>query len=257
MSPTRRNVLRGAGLAVAAAGGASVPAAAQTGDYPHWDAKPEHVSLAYSEGTLLQYAPNLIFEQEAREKFIGLTGWTATSPEYDLDWHVYLAEYSHQEGVSSGGGFVPSDSHLGDHEWYYVASDPATGETDRVVYDAYHWLAGKFRAAEITLDGTHPIARVVSPWHPYQHLGIDEDRAVAIDSVSNLTERFDGILANGLAESLQPGTAVDPARMDIGGRSHWWRADIGDWSFDAFYAELLYKLGFAGADSVDSSALEI
>jgi hypothetical protein len=257
MTQTRREFLRGAGLAVAAAGGASMPALAQEGEYPHWDAQPEHVTLAYDEQTLLNYAPRLIFEQEAREKFMGLYGWTATSPEYDLDWHVYVAKYTNQQGVSPFGAIGPSDSHLGDHEWYYVASDPETGETDRVVYDAYHWLAGKLRASDITMDGTHPVAKIVSPWHPYSHFDIDEKRAVAIESITDLTAKFDGILANGLAESLQPGTAVDPAWMDIGGRSHWWQNTVGEFSFDAFYAKLLYDLGFAGADSVDSGALEI
>jgi len=257
MSYTRRDMLRGVGLALVAAGGASVPTMAQTGNYSHWDAKPDHVTLSFNEATLLDYAPRLIFDQEAREKFIGLSGWTATSPEYDLDWHVFLARYSHQEGVSPMGALGPSDHHLSDNEWYYVASDPETGETRKVVYDAYHWLAGKLRASDITLDGTHPVSKIVSPWHPYQNLGIDEDQAVAIDSVDNLIERFDGMLANGLAESLQPGTVTDPEWMDMGGRTHWWRADIGDWSFDAFYAELLYKLGFAGADSVDAGALVI
>ena len=257
MTPTRRDVLRGAGLAVAAGAGASVPAVAQTGDYPHLDAKPEHVTLTYDEPTLLQYAPRLIFEEEAREKFIALYGWTATSPEYGLDWHVYVAKYTNQEGAVDGGFLGFSDTHLGDTEWYYVGVDPETGETDRVVYDAYHWLAGKLRAGEITLDGTHPVAKIVSPWHPYKHFGIDESRATAIESVPDLTEQFEPMLANGLAGSLQPGTVVDPARMDIGGRSHWWRNTIGEFSFDAVYAETLYILGFAGADSVDSGALEI
>lgn len=240
---TRRDVLRGLGLAVAAAGGASVPALAQS-DYPHWDAKREHVTLRYEEQTLLQYAPRLIFEQEAREKFQYLRGWTATSPEYDHDWHVYVALYTNQEG------FGP-DTHLGDTEWYYVASNPDTGETEQVVYDAYHWLAGKLGAEDITLDGTHPVAKVVSPWHPYAHSGVDADQAVAIDEIGDLTERFDGMLANGLAESLQPGTVVNPSWMAPGGRTHWWRNDVGDFSFDAMYARTLYRLGFAGADSAD------
>jgi len=255
MSYTRRGVLRGAAGVAAASMTVGTVAAQQ--EYEHWQAQPDHVSLTYSEDTLLQYAPRLIFEQQARDKFNGLTGWTATSPEYDLDWHVYLAQYSHQSGLSSGGLFVPSDSHLGDHEWYYVASDSKTGETDRVVYDAYHWLAGKLRTSDITMDDTHPVAKVVSPWHPYRHFDIDEDQAVAIESITDLTDTFDGILANGLAESLQPGTVVDPARMNLGGRSHWWRNDVGDFSFDAFYAKVLYDLEFGGADSADSGALEI
>jgi len=255
MTYTRRDVLRSAaGVAVA-----SVTLGSVTGqsDYAHLDAKPAHVSLTSNEDVLLTYAPKLIFEQEAREKFIGLYGWTATSPEYDLDWHVYVAKYTNQEGTVDGGLLGVSDFHLGDTEWYYVASDPDTGETDRVVYDAYHWLAGKLRAANITLDGTHPVAKIVSPWHPYRHVTIDESRAVTIDSVGDLTEQFDAMLANGLAERLQPGTVVDPAQMDIGARSHWWRNDIGDVSFDAIYASMLYRLGFRGADSVDADALDI
>ncbi len=257
MTPTRRDVLRGAGLAVAAAGGASVPAVAQTGDYAHWDAQPEHVTLSYSEDTLLDYAPRLIASQETRDKLIGLYGWTATSPEYDLDWHAYVATYTHQDGTVDSGIFGFSDSHVGDTEWYFVASDPETGETDRVVYDAYHWLAGKLRASDITLDGTHPVAKIVAPWHPYRHVDIDASRATSVESVGDLTDEFGAMLANGLDEDLQPGTVVDPARMDFGGRSHWWRNDIGDFSFDAMYASLLYRLGFAGADTVDPGALEI
>lgn len=257
MSYSRRDVLRGAGLAVASGVGASMPTVAQSSDFAHWDAKPEHVSLAYSEDTLLQYAPKLILEQEAREKFIGLYGWTATSPEYDLNWHVYVAKYSHQEGSVENGPFGLSDSHLGDTEWFYVGANPESGKTDRVIYDAYHWLAGKQLASNITLDGTHPVAKVVSPWHPYRLANIDADQAVAIDSVGDLIEQFSAMLANDLAESLQPGTVVDPAWMDIGGRPHWWRNTVGEFSFDAFYATTLYRLGLAGADSVDSSALEI
>ncbi len=97
----------------------------------------------------------------------------------------------------------------------------------------------------------------MSPWHPYRHGDIDEEQAVTIGEVGDLTEQFEPMLANGLDESLQPGTVVDPAWIDIGGRTHWWRNTAGEFSYDAFYASLLYDLGFSGADRVDSDALEI
>jgi len=255
MTYTRRDVLRGA--AGVAAASMTVGTVAAQEEYDHWQAQPEHVSLTFSEDTLLDYAPRLIAGQETWDKFIGLYGWTATSPEYDLDWHVYVATYTHQDGTVEGGFFGFSDSHVGDTEWYFVASDPETGETDRVVYDAYHWLAGKSRASDITLDGTHPVAKIVVPWHPYRHVDIDASRATTIDSMGDLTEEFGAMLANGLDEDLQPGTVVDPARMDFGGRSHWWRNNIGDISFDAMYASTLYRVGFGGADTVDPDAVEI
>lgn len=252
MSHTRREVLRGLGLAATAGVGATIPAAAQErGDFPHWDAQPDHVTLRYDENELLEYAPRLIFQQEARQKFQGLSGWTATSPDYDYDWHVLFADYTNQEGL------LGPDSHLGDTEWYYVASNPETGETERVIYDAYHWLAGKLTTASITLDENHPVAAVVSPWHPYRHFDVDLEQAVAIDSVDDLTEGFDGMLENGLDQDLHPGTVTNPATMDIGGRTHWWKNTISGFSFDAWYATLLYDLGFAGADSVDPGALEV
>ncbi len=257
MTSTRRGFLRGAGLAVAAAGGATIPAAAQTeGDWPHWDAQPDHVTLQYSEGELLDHAPRLIFEQEAREKFMGLSGWTASSPDYDYDWHTYVAQFTHQEGISPFARLL-SDSHLGDTEWYYVAADPDTGETERVVFDAYHWIAGRRTTSTLTMDGQHPVSRCVSPWHFYSHANTPVEDAVAIEEVRDLTARFDGMLENGLAEDLQPGTVVDPETMDIGGRNHWWKSTVGDWSKDAALASTVYSLGFAGADDADASALTL
>jgi len=91
MRYTRRDVLRGA--AGVAAGSVAVGTVAAQGEYEHWQAQPDHVSLAYDEPTLVSYAPRLELSQEAREKFRGLWGWTATSQEYDLDHHVYVAIY--------------------------------------------------------------------------------------------------------------------------------------------------------------------
>jgi hypothetical protein len=239
---------------VAAAGGASVPALAQTEEFEHWDAQPEHVTLAYDKQTLVDYAPRLVLSEDARTKFRDLWGWTATSPEYDSDIHVYVALYTHQTGLSPFARMF-SDSHLGDTEWYYVLSDSDTGETQRVIYDAYHWVAGRQDASSITMDGKHPVAAVVDPWHFYRFSDVDADAAMAFDEVQDLSDEFGPMLSNGLAESLEPGTVTDPATMSA--RNYWWRDTVGGFSKDAMLASLVYDLGFIGAGEVDSSATSL
>ncbi len=218
----------------------------------HMVQKPEHVSLVFNEDVLLNYAPRLVLSQEAREKWRGLWGWTATSPEYDLDHHVYVALYTHQDGVGSIGQLL-SDSHVGDVEWAYVLADSETGETRQVIYDAYHWVAGRQDASSITMDGQHPVGAVVDPWHFYRFSDVDADAATAFEEVNDLTEEFGGLLSNGLDESLEPGTVTDPATMQA--RTHWWRSAVGDFSSDALLASAVYQLGWVGADQADSSAL--
>ncbi len=250
MSYTRRDVLRGA----AGAAGASLTVGTVTAqsEYDHWQAQPDHVTLNYSEQTLLEYAPRLVLTQNAREKWRGLWGWTATSPEYELDHHVYVALYTHQDGVGSIGKLL-SDSHVADTEWAYVLSDSETGETQHVIYDAYHWVAGRLNSSSITMDGQHPVGRVIDPWHFYSFSNTDTGAATAFEQVHDLTAEFDALLSNGLAESLEPGTVTDPATMQA--RNHWWRSAIGELSTDAMLASVVYDLGWVGADQADSSAL--
>lgn len=253
MMTTRRGLLRGLGLAATAGVGASVPAMARS-EYPHWDTQPEHVTLSYDEPTLLNHAPRLVLSQDAREKFQGLWGWTAMSPDYDRDWHVYVALYTHQEGLSPFAQML-SDSHLGDTEWYYVGSNPETGETERVIYDAYHWIAGRLDASMVTMDGEHPVARCVDPWHFYAHSDLSASAATAFDEIGDLTSKFDAMLANGLGESLQPGTVTDPVTMTS--RGHWWRSGLGGFSWDATLARTMYSLGWVGAERTDSSGISL
>jgi len=250
MSYTRRDVLSGAAGAAAASMTVGIVGAQE--EYEHWQAQPDHVKLEYSEPTLVEYAPRLVLSQEAREKWRGLWGWTATSPEYDLDYHVYVALYTHQDGVGSIGQFL-SDSHVGDVEWAYVLADSETGETRQVIYDAYHWVAGRQDTSSITVDGQHPVGAVVDPWHFVRFADVDADAATAFDEVNNLTEEFDALLSNGLDESLEPGTVTDPATMQT--RNHWWRSAVSDFSTDALLASMVYDLGWVGADQADSSAL--
>ncbi len=250
MTFSRRDVLRtGAGVAAASV---TVGTATAQAEYDHWQAQPDHVTLSYSEPTLVDYAPRLVLSQEAREKWRGLWGWTATSPEYDLDYHVYVALFTHQDGVGSLGQLL-SDSHVGDTEWAYVLADPETGETRRVIYDAYHWVAGRQGSSSITMDGQQPVGAVVSPWHFFRFSGVDTDAATAFDEVDDLTAEFEALLSNGLAESLEPGTVTNPATMQA--RNHWWRSTIGEFSTDALLAQAVYSIGWVGADQADSRAL--
>jgi hypothetical protein len=245
-------VLRTAGAAALGTGVvASTVSAATDAVQEYYDAQPEHVTLSYDADALEAYAPYLSMESQAREKFLGLWGWIARSAEYEHDVYCYVALYSHQEGISPLAGPL-SDSHYGDTEWYYSLVDPDTGALADVVFDAYHWIAGKRSASTIPTDGEHPVANVVSPWHMFNHTAT-ADEAFAVDGVADLTAKFPALIENGLDESLEPGTVVNPDRMTLGGRSHWWRDTVDGWSFDAAYARTMYRIGWYGADSANIS----
>lgn len=240
---SRRQFLKATGTVALATTTTAGTAAAD-----HYEHQPQHVSLEFDQAFLEKHRPKLVFEKEAREKLIGLFGWVARSNEYEHDVCVYAASYTHQEGLSpfSAALAAPlSDSHLGDHEFYYcfVAED---GTLDHVSYDAYHWIAERRTTDTIPVDGTHPVAKVVSPWHMFNH-ATTADQGELVD-VDDLTTEFQAWLDNGLEDPLAPGTVVDPATMSMGGRPHWWRNDVGSFSFDAAYATALYRAGFLGAE---------
>ena len=239
---------------LATVGGSAVALSAVSGTVAadHFDHQPEHVRLTFDQAMLERYQPKFVMADASREKLIGLYGWVASSPEYEYDICVYGASYTHQEGLSpiSAALYAPlSDEHYGDHEWYYVAVNKA-GSVEKVVYDQFHWTAGKRAASMITLDDTHPVVRVIKPWHFYNHSGVTSDQGELV-RVQDLTTAFDGWLDNGLEDSLAPGTVVDPARMLPGGRSHWWRSTFAGVSFLANYANAMAAAGVLGADKTE------
>lgn len=229
----RRDFLR----RLAAVGAGSVgltatisPAAALARD----EYKPEHVSLDFDRERLERYRPRLVFEEASRDQLIGLYGWYATSPEYDTDVAVYWASYTHQEGVTD------FDSHYGDHEPLYVFVDSVTGEVQRVVYSAYHWLKGTTATSR-----EHPQFTVVHPWHHYVQT-TTEGLLVGVDDLHGV---FDSWLANGLEEDLAPGSVVNPWSMRS--RSDWWRRGSFGISLAEISVSVAYRLGLHDARRTD------
>lgn len=238
--PSRRGVLRSLGTVGAGIGTISLatgPAAAT-----HLREHPDHVTLSFERSQLEQYRP-LLDISHLDVQPTALYGWRATSPEYEFDWYVYWAEYVHQAGVSS------YDSHYGDHEPVYVGVKD--GSVERVLYSGYHWLKATAVGDAIpTYETTHPALHVINPWH---HYALDPDISGSFVEVRSLADVFQGWLDNGLAESLDPGAAVDPARM----RSlpDWWRSTAAGISFNALYVRALLAVGFHGAGKVDTGRL--
>jgi hypothetical protein len=210
----------------------------------HWDAKPEHVSVFYDEQILDRYRPKLVMPQEAREKFIGLYGWVAESPERDLNCCCYWASYTHQDGYLGN-----LDSHMGDHEPVYCFYDKNTGEVQRVIASVYHWLKGSATGTTAPLvDQTHVNLRTVVPWHQYTAAS---DEGAYFD-VRDLTTEFDSWLSNGLDTSLHPGTVTNPWSMQH--RSSWWRDGLFGFSLNEFIVKRSADLGRGTVGDLEATA---
>jgi hypothetical protein len=210
----------------------------------HRDAKPEHVTISYTESTLSAFQPLLDLTEEDKSRLLGQYAWTATSPEHDTDCHVYWTAYTHQSGVTE------YDSHYGDHEPAYVFVDSQTGEIQEVVASIYHWLRGRALASGLRIENeTNPVLGVITPWHQYTAPAPQEDPTRP--ELSNLDNAFDDWLANGLEEALEPGVVVNPWRMQgADGRGHWWRDTVASISFDAAYMRILRTIGLHEAGSL-------
>jgi hypothetical protein len=228
----RREVLAGLG---AAAVGSGTAAANHAPDGEYAATQPAHVTIDFDRAALERYRPALDLGGNDRSRFQGFYAWRATSPEYDLDWHVYWAYWTHQTGVTE------YDSHLGDREPCYVGIDPSDGSVQAIVFSAYHWLRGTASAPSIPLtDGKHPALQVVAPWH---HYTLGQPGTGVLPDVQDLAAS-DGLsawLANGLDEDLLPGSCHDPRRM-WAREPDWWRNDLsGD--LTAFQLSILRQLG--------------
>ncbi|WP_135823075.1 hypothetical protein [Halostella litorea] len=206
-----------------------VASADTDGDYtaqPYLDAQPDHVTIEFDRGLLETYQP-MLRTGHLKYRPNALYGWVARSSQRDSLMLVYWADYDKQEGLTY------KDSHLGDHEPIYVKVDAATGEVLSVIYSAYHWLAASQSGILVPMyEETHPQFHVVRPWHQVR---ITEAEGV-FPSIRDFTaaieadgRTFDSVfekwlVADHLADSLQPGTVTDPWRMTD--RDHWWR-DLG------------------------------
>jgi len=122
----------------------------------------------------------------------------------------------------------------------YVRIDSKTGEFRGVIASVYHWLRGSSRT--ISLDGTHPKLRVISPWHHYTAA----EKSGELLEVRDLSAKFDAWLKNGMHEDLEPGAARNPWLMTgPEARAFWWRDDtLGFFSLTAFRVRISRWLGF-------------
>jgi hypothetical protein len=230
----RRDVL--VGLGAAAVGTGSVRAR-HSADGEYERSQPDHVSLEFPQAELETYRPALDLGDSDRSRLQGLWAWRATSPEYDLDWYVYFTVWTHQTGVTD------YDSHLGDREPVYVGVNTDSGDIERVLFSAYHWLRGGAQAPGIPLtDETHPAMQVIAPWH---HYTLGEPGAGILPDVNDLASGADGLstwLANGLREDLRVGAVHNPAIMQV--ETDWWRDDLAG-RLQVFQLELFRVLGIA------------
>jgi len=214
--PTRRDYLQRAGTTLATSGVTGAVVLAGVAAAAHYDAQPEHVSLTYDQSYLEQYRPELVLSSDAREKFLGLYGWVATSPEYDTNVCVYWCSYSHQEGWIGN-----LDSHYGDHEPLQVEVNSETGDVERVRASVYHWIKGETLASEASLKDGRPHLKVVDPWHQYTAAS----SAGILPEVEDLTAVYQDWLDDGLEDALHPGSSTNPWSMEA--RGDWWRREYG------------------------------
>jgi hypothetical protein len=232
---SRRSFLRVVGQAAAGLTGLGRIRRVAASEFPHWRAQPEHVTLYYDRATLREYQPRYQIQPADQEKLISQFAWTATSPEYQTDCHVYWTEYTHQDG------FSVYDSHNGDHEPVYVFADSETGSIETVVASVYHWLRGTADATTIPTTDTRPHLRVMNPHHhhtaPTPDTGLYDPPLRSLLAPANGHDtRFTDWLAGptdvqGMAHDLYPGATTNPWVML--GRDHWWRDIAAGLSIDA------------------------
>ncbi len=218
--PSRRDVLRTvtatAATPLGVLGGLTLGTETARGD--HRDQQPADVTIEFDRGFLEQYRPRLdlsaVEANSEDNRPNALFGWKATSPEHETDVAVFFAEYDYQQGILPGG----QDSHLGDHEPFYVFVDSDTGDVQQVIYSAYHWLKGQIPTPTL-FEETHVEAAVVSPWHQYVVGPVPDGTLVAVE---DLTTAFDDWLDDeDFHDALAPGAVTNPWAMRD--RQHWWR----------------------------------
>ena len=222
---TRRATLATAGGLLAGAGVARGVATVATAD--HGVAKPDHVTLSYDQDLLEQYQPYVVIPTGAEIRPTEWKAWTATSPEYDYDVHVYFLYWQSQVTGRS------ADSHRRDREPIYVFADRETGEVRETAYTAYHWFRYRERHPPTYIpdsgDEEHPTFEVVNPWHHYLQTG-DAGEAFPVEPLGTAdgdpfaTDKqttYEQWLDTGWEADLHPGAVQNPALMLY--RDTWWR----------------------------------
>lgn len=201
------------------AGGTALTAVSTAEAVHTEEGQPPHVTLSFDQGLLETYQPKLVtrtLDVKPSQQY----AWIATSPEHETDVYCYWTWYVSQRGLTG------QDSHYLDREPVYVFVDSTTGDVQRVLYSAYHWLKGSTSDPTLT-DEQNPTLRVVERWHHY--LLTDEVTGVYVP-LSDLDTTFEAWLDNGWEEDLYVGAAQDPwVMLD---RGSWWNETAVGFSFN-------------------------
>lgn len=235
--PTRRQVLAGLGAAVV--GTTSSGTASAT----HDESQPAHVTIEYDEDWLDTYKPKLDRSQQVRDKFLGLYGWKASSPDYDTEIGVFWCSYSNQEGYTS------LDSHRGDHEPVLVEVDAASGDVETVAASIWHWQQERVEPDQTRMDGTNPLLRIDDRHHHYTVAPPTASPEVL--DVKDLRGAWSDWRANGLEEAVVVGASLNPWIMES--QRDWWQSGEFFPSYESFLTarQLEYRRLFS-PDTVGS-----
>lgn len=244
--PTRRELLRGAGIAAGAGllGAGTQPttargASADVSDPDDWALQHDHIDDWGDDPEVLEhYQPRLVIDPRDREQFLGTYGWYADSEEHGQRAVYLWTRYSHQDSLFDFlpfvGPFFQIDAHFGDHEPVIVFVDLDSGEVEEVLYTGYHHYAAHLTRddglplSESRKEGeeTHVTLRVI---HPHHHFEIERDRdGVPVDTlgpINSFAEAYPAWTDRGIFENTYHPALQDPWRLTD--RGHWW--EEGTW----------------------------
>lgn len=169
--------------------------------------RPEQVSCSYDESELKAYQPDTYvghLDVEPSASYGGIY----SSPERETDVYVYFLRYPRQDGLTS------MDTHVDDREPVYVLVDDRTGDVERVIYSAYHYLKATKTPSSLSMNGSHAQLYVVNPWHQYA----PSSASGSLVRLKNYCEAVDDWHANGWKASVEATT--NPWTMTH--RDSWW-----------------------------------
>ncbi|WP_123619164.1 hypothetical protein [Halorubrum sp. CSM-61] len=247
---TRRDAVAKAGKALT--GGMGILAVSGSATASHGDTKPDHVTISEDIGWLSYYSPMLDLRHVPIENHPQLLGWRFSSPEYETEVGVYMAEYAVQDDV------LTLTSHAGDHEFVYVFVDRETGEVDHVAYTAYHWLQGYVTNPNVNTEdgGAHPTLMVAPTYHNYvpQSSATSSSILLDVDSLGDPGERTGPLyqwLSNGGESSLATGAVHEPWNLSRHGTmTDWWSRE-GISAVNYWIVQAWATIGIRGADFAD------
>lgn len=118
-------------------------------------------TCSYDETDLREYQPETAIDHLSEQPSASYGG-IYSSPDRDTNVYVYFLYYTTQDG------WTPVDSHELDREPVYVIVDKNTGEVQRILYSAFHYMKGDTTRSNLSMNGTHVQLHVVDPWNHYE-----------------------------------------------------------------------------------------